>query len=377
MPISLLRINDFRNLAVVECNPILQGLNVISGINGSGKTSILEAMHVLSVGKSFRTNTVSQLIRHKSNKLSIFGHIITENAAQSTQSIPVGIERDLEANLQIRIAHQNIFNLSELAALLPLRIINSQSHLLLEAGPQYRRKFLDWGLFYQSDNFLMIWRQFQRALKQRNILLKKKCTTQELNAWTQELVKYGSELDQLRKQYISQFKPFLLESIYQLLPLDQLEINYLCGWSEYLDYQTAVKLAHQEELLLGYTIYGPHKADIELSSFGVPLKHFLSRGQQKLLICAMILAQGKLLTKHLNKRIIYLVDDLPAELDNENKRKLISLLSTLQTQVFITAIEHKTICDLITASIPIKLFHVEQGNLKESTSRRENEHEHS
>ncbi len=98
---------------------------------------------------------------------------------------------------------------------------------------------------------------------------------------------------------------------------------------------------------------------------GISVKHFLSRGQQKLLICAMILAQGMLLTRHVNKGLIYLVDDLPSELDFYSKQKLISLLSRQQTQIFITAIESQDICEFINdkPNISMKVFHVEHGNV--------------
>jgi DNA replication and repair protein RecF len=117
----------------------------------------------------------------------------------------------------------------------------------------------------------------------------------------------------------------------------------------------------------GYTQLGPHRADFDIAIEGTPVKHFLSRGQQKLLICAMIIAQGQLLETHVNKGLIYLVDDLPAELDLISKQKLIALLARQQTQIFITTIESTSICDFFDekSEVPMKVFHVEHGNIVE------------
>ena len=100
---------------------------------------------------------------------------------------------------------------------------------------------------------------------------------------------------------------------------------------------------------------------------GIPVKHFLSRGQQKLLVCAMILAQGALLAKSVNKGLIYLVDDLPSELDFQSKQRLISLLTKQQAQIFITTIEHNDVCSFVSeeANVPLKVFHVEHGGVNE------------
>ncbi len=360
MAITSLRINDFRNLAAVDVIPCVQGLNIIAGHNGSGKTSLLEAIHYLGLGRSFRSASSSRLIRHATDKFSVFAQLLSSGQ----RDIPVGVERDTHGIVRSRIAEKDAASVAELAYLLPIRIINSQSHQLFEAGPVFRRKYLDWGLFYHFDAFFLCWRQFERVLKQRNIVLRDQLSRQELDVWTAELLKYSIELDNFRRDYINMLQPVLAELTGELLDMRNLEIHYSPGWDDSQSFAEILASNYHQERRSGYTQVGPHRADFDIRLDGISVKHFLSRGQQKLLICAMILAQGMLLAKCVNKSLIYLIDDLPSELDLYSRQKLISLLAKQPTQIFITAVESETICALLNKSdVSLKVFHVEHGNV--------------
>lgn len=363
MPITSLAISDFRNLASVELMPVTQGLNIICGNNGSGKTSLLEAIHYLSYGKSFRTSNAGRLIKHEADKFSLFSQIVSDSRAL----LPVGVERTNTGSSRLRIAGTDTSSVAELASLLPIRVINSQSHHLLESGPAFRRKFIDWGLFYQSSAFFSIWKQFERVLKQRNAVLKARLSKRELDVWSEEMVRSACQLDQLRRDYLSQLRPLLIELVHELLGIPDLDMTYHPGWNDALDYGTVLADAYSDDMRYGCTQYGPHRADMDIRFDGLSAKHFLSRGQQKLLICAMILAQGMLLSGTINKGPIYLVDDLPAELDEGSGKRLASLLSRQLTQVFITAIDGDVIQGLLNSTLasPAKVFHVEHGCISE------------
>ena len=362
MPLASLQITDFRNLTAIDFTPgCLSGLNLLYGKNGSGKTSLLEAIYYLGRGRSFRSTTTTRLIRYQQEKFSLVAQVINE----SQQQITMGMERGTQDNTRFRIAEKDASSLTDFIRLLPLRLINSQSHHLFEGGPAFRRKYLDWGLFYHDERFLHTWRHFERVLKQRNALLRDKCSRAELEVWTHELVHYGVALNQLREKYLHLLTPYMEEMVSALLGATDITWEYAVGWERKSDYATMLAQAYREEIRVGYTIFGPHRADLNIWLNRLPAKHFLSRGQQKLLICAMILAQGMLFAAQTNKGLIYLIDDLPAELDLASRQKLISLLAKQSTQIFITATQREMISDSLTekANLPLSMFHVEHGKV--------------
>lgn len=364
MAITHLRITDFRNLAAVDLAPCANGLNIIHGLNGSGKTSLLESVYYLGHGRSFRASATGRLVRHDVEKFSVYSQLVNDKS----RDIPVGVERDLKGTHKLRIAEKDVSSVTEIAAYLPIRIIHSQSHQLFESGPVYRRKYLDWGLFYHSDNFLPCWRQFERILRQRNAALKDNRPKKELDIWTDELVKQAVEFDRQRRDYIQTLVPYINAAAQALLPEMSLEINYHPGWDEGQDYAAVLADCYREDYGCGYTQFGPHRADLDIKIDGILVKHFLSRGQQKLLVCAMILAQGMALAEPANRNLIYLVDDLPSELDLPNRQRLLALLSRQNAQIFITAIESHTIAELVEPETPMKVFHVEHGKVLNPSS---------
>ena len=363
MTITSLRITNFRNLAAINLALNPNGICIIDGQNASGKTSLLEAIYCLGIGRSFRSSLISSLIRQSTSKFSIFAQIMSDHA----YSLSLGIEKGLNGSLKMRLAERDLTNMVELANHLPIRTIHSQSYQLLEGSPLFRRKYLDWGLFYHYEGFLSAWRHYERALKQRNSILREKCSKNELEAWTHEIIKYGLILDKFRQEYVQRLSPFITSISQHLLMLDGLEIIYLSGWNESMDYASVLSNSYQDDYRLGYTQFGPHRAELLLTFNAVPAKLFLSRGQQKLLICAMILAQGFLLKQDTNKGLIYLIDDLPSELDRQNRSKLLALLVAQQAQTFITTIERKDICECLDHihQSTVKVFHVEQGCIAE------------
>ena len=361
MGLSLLDILEFRNLASVKLHPVTKGFNFIYGKNGSGKTSLLEAIYYLSLGRSFRSAQADRIIRYSSNKLSIFGHISSDLAPP----MPLGLERHRDGKIKFRINGAEAISVAELASLLPVQLINSNCHHLLDSGPVFRRKFLDFGLFYQTKDFLRIWRHYERALKQRNAALRSHMSRKELTIWTNELINNAILLDQLRYEYVNRLAPLLSEIVAELLPIFSLKIAYQRGWEKSSDYADILLKTVDRDYQLGYTQCGPHKADLKIIINDIPAKDILSRGQQKLFVCAMILARGTLLQNHGNKAPIYLVDDLPSELDVASRSSLIGLLSKQKAQIFVTATENKTWSNCLV-NVPMKMFHVEHGHVTEA-----------
>ncbi len=360
MALNLLAISAFRNLQSVKLNPIAEGFNFIYGKNGSGKTSLLEAIYYLSLGRSFRSVHADRVICHAADKLSLFGHI----SASSAQYIPLGLERYADGKAKFRVNGEEISSIAELASLLPVQLMDSHCYQLLDSGPVFRRKYLDFGLFYQTNDFLRTWRHYDRALKQRNAALRCRAPKRELDIWTHELVDRALSLDRLRRAYVDELVPLLVKMATELLPLFDLKITYQQGWERGCDYSEILLKTVDKDYQLGYTQCGPHKADLNIIINNIPAKDILSRGQQKLFVCAMILARGVLLQSHANKAPIYLVDDLPSELDITSHSRLVGLLSKQKAQVFVTAIEELAKEHFVT-NAPMKMFHVEHGQVSE------------
>jgi DNA replication and repair protein RecF len=357
MTLLRLDITDFRNLNKIKLEPIPQGFNFIYGNNGSGKTSILEAIYYLSLGRSFRSSVTNRIINNNAEKFSIFAQV----RSHLGQNTPIGIERHMSGETNIRISGENARSIAELANLTPVQLIDSHCYNLLEA-PAFRRKYLDWGAFYISNDFIRIWKQFEAALKQRNAALRGRLPRCELDIWTQALVENALQLNQIRREYVQSLVPLLFKTLEALLPVDNLEITYYPGWNEEIHYADILTNTIDKDRQVGYTQNGPHRADFKVNINSVPVKDILSRGQQKLLVCAMILTQGTLLYNNTNKKPIYLVDDLPSELDMPSRASLMGLLSKQEAQIFVTAVERETLNVSLTHS-STKMFHVEHGCL--------------
>jgi len=332
----------------------IQSFNLIYGANGSGKSSILEAIHILGIGRSFRSRTASSVINHEADSLSVFGNI------EKTTKIPAGIEKSRRGNTKIRIAGSDVTTIAELAELLPIQLINPDSYRLLDAGPKYRRQFMDWGLFHVEQSFYDAWRRLQRTLKQRNAALR---DGQEVSVWDPELVEVSEKLHQLRASFMVELLPFVQDVLKELCDLEDLSFNYFPGWDVDRGLEAVLRTAHRRDRELGFTQYGPHRADLQVKSGKLPVHAVLSRGQQKLLVCALSLAQGALVRTLVNKRCIYLIDDLPAELDVAHRRNLVKMLGRLSSQVFVTSVEKEALSSVIKG-YDVKMFHVEHGAIQ-------------
>ncbi len=360
MPLLHLKISNFRNLISAQFQPIIQGINFIVGHNGSGKTSMLEAIYYLSLGRSFRSSITDRIINSSAQKLSIFANIASEQAVCDA----IGLERQADGGLKIRINGRDAFSITDSASLLPVQLMDSNGHHLLDGGPAIRRKFLDWGVFYKNPDFLRGWRQFERLLRQRNAALRGQRPRKEVSAWTSELVLHAISIDEMRKNYVAQFIPCLQATITELLDIAHLKISYLSGWDQSQHYAHVLEQSIAKDFQFGYTQYGPQKADLKILINGVPAKDILSRGQQKLFVCAMIIARGTLLWNGTKRRPVYLVDDLPSELDVTSRSKLLALLSKQEAQIFVTSVDRDSLGSSVANDF-IKVFHVEHGHVSE------------
>lgn len=361
MTISHFALQDFRNLTKLSIDPSSK-LNIVYGNNGSGKTSLMEAIFYLGRARSFRTSHVQHLIAHNKTAFVCFGKITDQQGL----GYSVGVRRTLQDQV-IKINKQLIQRTSELAHILPMQIINNDVHHLIDGGPKVRRQFLDWGVFHLNPQYSQLMKQFRHTLRQRNAALKQKWKRQDIQHWDSSLGKLVSEINTLRLRYLEQFIPMYEHLMQDSFNLPPVKINYRSGWEKNLDYSTALAEHWDLDLQRGLTHYGPHKADLRLSSNKQPLKEVVSRGQQKiigtLLVLAQILVYQNSDTKNHKGSLVLLIDDLPAELDRDFSRYFIDKILQTDTQVFVTATDHQLLP--LPTDVPRKVFHVEHGEIHE------------
>ena len=362
MAISQLQITGIRNLLPVTLITSPR-INILYGDNGSGKTSVLEAIHLLAMARSFRSTRLQPMSQYEQNSCTVFAQIKHSDGSHSN----LGISRDRQSELRIRIDGQNARSAAQLAQLLPLQLINPDSFRLLEGSPKMRRQFLDWGVFHVEHQFISAWQRLQTSLKQRNSCLRRGIIDRSvMAAWDHELCIASDEIDQLRRNYIVKLKPVFEETLAKLLDLPDLTLSYFRGWDKTSALQDILDKNIERDRVLGYTQAGPQRADLRVRVGKNNAVDILSRGQQKLVICALRIAQGYLLSQARRNECIYLVDDLPSELDEQHRLALCQLLDELDCQVFITCVDKQLMNSGWRTDTPVSLFHVEQGQITAS-----------
>ena len=360
MRLTQLQIKNFRNLEGVSLTPA-QGVNLIVGDNASGKTSLLEAIYYLSHIRSFRTHYIADLIQRESPYLQLVANIETAEK----QIIPLGIRRSRNKS-EIRVNKQPIKKVSDIAAHFPVLAIHPDSYKLITGSPSQRRQYLDWGVFHVEHGFFQSWQRFKKALMQRNAALKSRQKFDICQLWNKEICATAEYIDQLRQQYFEKLLSYFKQLTDQFFIDDSVVIEYKRGWPADKELSVLLEQNLQKERLKGYTYYGPHRAEITIKVNGQSAQTCISRGQQKTLVALMRLAQAMQFTESTQKSCVLLYDDLAAELDSSHRKSILSVLSKMNIQLFLTAIEHPQI-DL-TAWSNKKVFHVEQGTVGEGNN---------
>ncbi|HEY3487473.1 MAG TPA: DNA replication/repair protein RecF [Gammaproteobacteria bacterium] len=333
-------------------------LNLVYGPNASGKTTLLEAIYLLATARSFRTPNLSELMRHGSDCYQIRAKVSDAHG----KTVALGLERTAQT-LLLRAAGRKVQRASELAQWLPVQIIHPDSHQLISGGPKSRRRFLDWGVFHVEPAFQGIWKRYDKALKQRNAALKSRSFRVPINIWDPELSEAATEIDRLRRRYVDEIKVILPEFIRAIMVKTGFDLHYYPGRSGNQSLQEELAHTLERDRRRGFTCSGPHRADLVFSSDGRPAAEVISRGQQKMLVIALFLAQAELLARKTGQSGVLLFDDLAAELDQSHRRRTLEALQKMAVQVIITALDRNAI--ELPAGAETKLFHVEHGCIAE------------
>ncbi len=322
-----LALTDFRCFAAARFD-FAPGLNVIQGANASGKTALIEALWLLATGRSFRTHQLKQIIRHGQTEAVVFAQVDDHRLGWARQSERTRLQVDGEpARSQ-----------SALSTHLPLQLLTPESHRLLEEGPKGRRRFLDWGGFHHHAGFMQVWRTYHHALKQRNAALRQGQPEALVRLWDAPLIASGEQLDAVRQAYVAALEAPLKQFVAQLLPElgNDLSVHYHSGWRQDVGLAEALAAGWTQDQARQQTRIGPHRADVRFRIAGREVEQVLSRGQQKLFVCALLLAQAQHFSKARGEAVIMLIDDLPAELDTTRRARLLELVKALKIQSLVT-----------------------------------------
>ena len=357
MLFSELFVDQLRILDSLDIQPS-SGFNQLVGPNGSGKTSVLEAIHLLATGRSFRTRKTPSLLPKPADELILRASFSDPGSGLDHKA---GMQKTRSGETNLKLDYQRLSSIVEISRLLPVKVISPDSHALVQEGPDQRRQFLDWGLFHVDKDFLRIWKDYRRALQQRNQMLKIQAGAAEIQAWDEKVAATGEQLHALRLDYANT----VVEQVRAIAPelglTPEVDLKYRRGWAADETLSAALFAEQQQTLKPAFTTVGPHRADLVLMANGKGAKETLSRGEQKLLVYALHLAQLQIAISVTGRRPIVLLDDLVAELDVERQQLMQQALLSLQCQVFITG--NTGLSTLIADSS--KTFHMAAGKVLE------------
>jgi DNA replication and repair protein RecF len=352
LSIRRVQVTDFRCLQSVALD-LDSRFTLISGANASGKTSLLEAIYVLGRGRSFRTRRLEHLIRHGAERFVVFGEVETPD-----RRIPVGVEGKT-TGVRAQVGGERTASLAELALMLPVQIIDPEVHHLIEEGPSRRRRFLDWGVFHVEPSFIGHWQRYHLALKQRNAALKSRKPRAVISAWDPDLIRYGDLVTDARSRYV-----VLLGDQAKIVGRNLLGMNltlgYRRGWSREQTLSDALQQSWNHDQESGATQVGPHRAELSILLEGAAVKDRISRGQQKLLAAALLLAQVKLFPESAPVQPCLLLDDPAAELDDDRLAGLIREVSSHSVQLIVTTLHG----EFSAFGAPGRRFKLEAGRVE-------------
>lgn len=321
---------------------------VLGGDNGSGKSSLLEAIYIATRGRSFRTNTHSEVIEHQ----KIQAHVLIRATGARPHVLGTVIgNRGRDVHLD-----GGATDLTAIAEAIPVEYLGGDSVQLASASPGEHRRFMDWALFHVEPRFLSSWRNWYRAHRQRNALLKRNASERALAPWTEAVALHGRDVTAYRQQFINRLQDILEKT--RCGRIGGGRIEFRPGWRGE-DLREALRDSAPRETQQGRAVVGPQQDDWTLEIAGQPARE-LSRGQVKLASALLYRCQAAVM-QSVGRNPIYLMDDLAADLDPQALAAVIELWSDAGLQIWVTMLS-----DALGLALPgtAARFHVEHGRAR-------------
>jgi DNA replication and repair protein RecF len=361
MRLRHLAIAGFRNIGTIQIEPG-RCFNLLYGLNGQGKTNLLEAIYLLGSPRSFRSSRLPEYIRHGERVARVLG---TVEAGRMQSQIRLTLEA---AGRKVDIDGKSIHRASDLHGRLNAVVFSPDDTAMIRQGPEVRRRYLDRAVYMGDAGYLHCWHNYQRILKQRNHLLKS-ADISGLDTWTEQLAESGAEVIERRQSFVTLLNG-MLQRYYDTISgsSETVDISYLPEGVQSTD-----RSGIREELLelfkrhaksderYGTTTAGPHRDDLRMRLNGRSIKSFGSQGQQKSFVLALKMAEMDNLQAIFDEPPLMLLDDMSSELDASRNRNLMDFLISRDIQVFITTTERSPA--LLGAAAQCAVFRVEEGNL--------------
>ncbi len=356
MYVKKLRLTGFRNYKSEEFE-FSPETNILYGNNAQGKTNALEALYLFSIGKSFRTQQDRELINFDENFTKIY---VEFEDKTRTNEIEIAIRRDRKK--QIKINEVPITKMGDLIGLFTVILFSPDELNLTKGSPNARRRFLDIALSQTRPKYYHILRRYNNVLEQRNNLIKKlkfhpdNSAKETLFVWNEKLSEYGIEIIKCRKNFVERLNEFA-SKIHSEISGESFLVKYKPAFSTKEEFLEKLNSSVDKEIEQGFTLYGPHRDDLDLFTEGKDIKTYGSQGQHRSAVLSLKLAQADMIHEDTGEYPVLLLDDIMSELDSDRRAYLVNKIKN--KQVIITC----TDADETGMKGNARLIHIENGKI--------------
>lgn len=372
MILSELNILNYKNIREAALQ-FSDKLNCLVGLNGQGKTNVLDAIYLLSFTKSAYTTQDSLNITH-SEEMAMVQGVYNDGMSEASplndgmMTISCGLRRGVKK--QFRRDRKDYKRLIEHIGLIPLVMVSPADHQLIDEGSDERRRFMDSVISQRNKPYLEALTNYNNLLKQRNALLKQ-YEDAKLVAWDlfdiieEQMVPLAQYIFAEREEFINQLVPYFKQIYHQLSGgAEEVSLKYVSQLHD-RELKEAFVRTRQRDLILGWTSQGVHKDELEMNLGEYPIKRVASQGQQKTFLLSMKLAQAMYLSATGKEKPILLLDDIFDKLDSQRVERIVKLVQGPQFgQIFITDTDRQHLTDIVRPDENAKIFVVNNGEIK-------------